>query len=475
MKVRGASHARLCAALCCAVLLGCGASRLPLPPPVAADSVALPPAPPAAPSEAALVLPTIRTLRGTHGLTVQLVELPGTASVSIAAFGRGAGRHRPEGPRVVDALLERILESSLLSTGSSLDTVLVDERGSSMRTLSTPERAARTLEWMMGSLTELPGSVGQFAVAQRTLADAAALEHQNTWRAITEDLEARLYPNGSARVPPERLGVARIRETTYEEVRARHRQFFAPERTLVVIAGDFRMEPMAEWAQLLADKVAGPSSTPPPHAAVAQERPSLQGRGYSSGDELGVVVMVSHGPPIGAPDYAAYELAVQCYGRLFSSRINRLFRTERREAYGASCAITQRAGHSHLHCEVSIAAERAVDAVDLLLAEGRRMGRAESLEPSEVEAARAVALASLRYLVESPAGLSEELGTAFFAGLEPGAIAARHAELLRASPADIAAAAARYLPDHRPFVVLAPGSWIVSHPLHPPGGYAIDW
>jgi zinc protease len=469
---------------------GCGASRVPLPPPVSPLS-----ATPALPTPAdigemtagAPVLPAVQSLTLASGITVQLVPRHEAPVVYVALAGRGASGRTDMATNAIDALVVRTLGAGLpralgeVQRGDDMVSAHVSGRGLITASRATPGDVERTLD-RLAMLVEGRG----LDEAELERARAALLEHarfetsqrrQRTYAPPDEELFTRLYGEHDPRVTSSRILAANVEPLTLARVRRRIAQFLRPGAIALIVVGDFDPERVEAAIRARWDGLAvAPSTTrSEPLSAPTFPTPSPRLRIYPTDDDpRSVVRMVERGPPRDHADHPAFCVLSRLAGGMFGAAINLRFREERGDTYGMGTRVIDEVDHTLLEMQMVVPVSSAGDAATAMVQELERLGDASRIEEGELARARTVELAGRAASLDSSWGTTSALAMSFLVDEPPESILETHARIASVTREDVAAVARRWLrPEHAPMVIVGSWSWMISHPVRVPGGIGI--
>lgn len=469
------------------VSLGCGASRVPLPPPASSMSEvpALPRPEASDTTPPRPQLPSITTMELPSGLTVQIAERPGMPVVYAALVGRGAFSLSDGSPSALDALVERALGAGLprnlgdLSEDEDLARARISERGLVMVSRVVPDDLDSVISRYTSVLEGHGLDEGDIERARTAIVEHARFaegeRERRDYPSSSEELFTRLYGEDDGRVRR-----ARIRSSTAERldaarVRRRLACFVRPSETLLVIVGDVQTSAIEASVRERLGSITVPTApcgAPQRAAAPSFPEPERRLQIFGTGDDPNAVIrLIERGPPHDHEDYAPYRVFATLAGGMFSSRLNLLLRESRGDAYGVVTRVYDRVDHSLLEISVMVPVSSAGDTATAIVDELSRLRDASSIEESELSLARTVELARRAAAIETPSGLGSALVRAYLAGDPPSSILEEYARVEAMTAADIAAAGSRWIrPEKAPMVIVGDYRWLISHPVRVPGG-----
>lgn len=469
------------------LVVGCGASREPLPPPASAlspvptlpvpEAVASAPARPELPEIVSFALPS--------GLTVQIAERPGLPVVFVGLVGRGAFAQSNGAPAALDVLVERALGARLprglgdLSGDADLARARVSDRGLVLVSRVVPGEFVRVLARFTSTIEGDGLDDAQIERARAALREhtrfAQRQRSRRRYPTSSEELFKRLYGENDRRVARSIVRWRTVERLEPARVRQRLACFLRPSESRLVIVGDVDAA-VAESAvreHLSAITIPSaacgrPERAAPPSFPDPEHRLMIHG----TGDEPNATIrLVERGPPADHADYAAYRLYARLAGGMFSSRLNLLLRENRGDTYGVITRVVDRVDHSLLEITVMVPVAAAGYAAAAIVEELARLNDAPRIEASEMDVARTVELAGLAGALDTGTGIGVELVRAFLAGRPSESILENYARVEALTSADVASAATRWVrPEHAPMVIVGDYRWLFSHPVRVPGG-----
>jgi zinc protease len=462
------------------LLVACGASRTPLPPPAAAMSwVPALPAPAERDAElAAPSVPAIVAFELPNGLDVQIVELRGVPVVYTALVGRGGGDR--DAPPELDALLELALGGTGTGESDGLTGGRVSDRGVVLVSRVVPADFPQAILRHSAMLDHRGVGYTDIARARTALLGRVRFERSRRARRSSvppeEDLLARLYGDDHPRVVRTRMRPSVLERIDVERVHQHLSRLLRPSQSTLIVVGDVEA---GAAEQMIRERFA---SIPSPEAEPEARRPppafpdpATRLRIHPTQDQPNAVVrLIERGPPVGHADYPAFRLFATLAGGMFSSRLNLRLRETRGDTYGVMTSVSDRDDHSLLEITIIVPVRAAGTAASAIVEELARLSDASQIDDEELRIARSVALAELDASLETSTGLGVALVGAALAGEPPSSIATRFAQLGALDAESIAAMARRWVRVERaPMIVIGDGIWLFTHPVRVPGGVEI--
>ncbi|MGK5742655.1 M16 family metallopeptidase [Micromonospora sp. URMC 103] len=234
-----------------------------------------------------------------------------------------------------------------------------------------------------------------------------------------------------------------VRAVRPAALRRLHAERVHPADSVLVLVGDVQPERALDAAEKALDGWTGAGRTVdlPPAPPLEPGPLLLVDRPGSVQSSLRVAMPAV---PRTHPDHAALQLANLVFGGYFSSRWVENIREDKGYTYGPHSLIEHAVAGSVLVAAAEVATEVTGPA---LLETTYELGRLASLPPKEdeLEQARQYALGTLQLGMSTQAGLAALVSAYAGSGLRLDFLAEHAARLAKATVADVAEAAARYL------------------------------
>ena len=416
---------------------------------VHAAAAAAPDAPPPPGPPRPLPLPELVEERLPNGLTVVVAPRPGlplvTATVAVLAgaeadppgraglasataalLARGAVRDgRPVGASAIARQAEAL--------GSTLDVGSGWRLAHASMTVSTPRLDAALA--LLADVVRRPLlAADELEVWRQQTLDDLALARADP-SAVAAQVARRLHWGGSAYgavVTP-----ASVRRLERADLRAFHRRWVRPDRTLVVLAGD--VAPPRALA-LVRRRVGGwpraAAPVPPDDARAAQPLPlrdvlvDMPGAGQSS------VVLAAPWVASGDAERRVADVAAAVLGGGYSSRLNQQIRIRRGLSYGVSGDGESLPAGGWWSASAQTDHVNAGEVLRLLRGEVRRLGD-EAPPADELAARQAALLGGFARRWETTAGIAATLASHWASGQPWAALAAYADEVQAVMPAQV--------------------------------------
>ncbi|WP_092379219.1 M16 family metallopeptidase [Micromonospora phaseoli] len=235
-------------------------------------------------------------------------------------------------------------------------------------------------------------------------------------------------------------------------LRTLHAQRVHPAGAVLVLVGDVRPERALDAAEKALDGWNGAG-----HTADLPPAPPLEPGPLLLVDRPGSVQssmrLALPAVPRTHPDHAALQLANLIFGGYFSSRWVENIREDKGYTYGPHSVVQHSVAGSVLLAAAEVATEVTAPA---LVETTYELGRLATVPPTseELEQARQYALGTLQLGISTQAGLASFVSAYAGSGLRLDFLPEYAARLAKASAADVAEAAARYLAPSRAVTVV---------------------
>jgi zinc protease len=308
------------------------------------------------------------------------------------------------------------MDDRLAAIGASLTTYIgADNGGASFRCLS--DNTAELLALLAEVMRRPAFPEDKIELAKVGQRRQIAARNDELFEVFNRTAGQAIYGKDSpyARQPE----YATIEGITRDDCVKMHRQCFAPNRTILVVYGDFDGAAMkkliaasfGDWAR---------DETPLPPAPPAPARGNRRIVFAPKDDVTQSAVVLAHiGFRADSPDYADMEVLQQALGGGFSSRLFNHIRTQRGLAYATGAASG--AGFMRPGIFVAYSLTRndsAMTALDLLRDEVARITH-ETVTPEELKIARDAALNSFVFNFERASSVAFRAGFYELAGYPP--------------------------------------------------------
>ncbi|MBI5395929.1 MAG: insulinase family protein [Verrucomicrobia bacterium] len=378
-------------------------------------------------------------------------EKPGLANLVAATLGHGtATRSKAKFQEELDTL------GAELTFDSSMDGMLFDGRCLS-------QDLARLLGLAHDAVCRPAFDPHEFARVRQEQLVALLEDEDSPYRAAMMDLRDALYPKGHPERHYARGTEESLRAIQRGDLLKFYRQHYRPDTTLLALVGDFDVaEARAQIEKLFGPWTAGGprprvelADIPEPDAEFTRAPLRLPIDEKSES----IVVMGARGLKTHAPDYFAALAANHILGggELLNSRLLTALREKRGLTYSVSSSF--RSSRSERPWMLSM--QNNPKNVDAAIAGVRaELERIRSAPPTEdeLEQARAALVGELLLGMETNGGIGDTLRDVEFYGLGMDWLQ-RAVERIRAlKPADVLAAARKYLPAPEKVITVIAGS-----------------
>lgn len=456
------------ACVVCVHLVGCGSSRVALPPPIRplipTPDEAFRREPPTPGPSAPLQLPGVFRHRLDNGLTLLLVQRLGATTAAVRYVTRRGGEAGPTDLAGRAFLVGRLIERSLgdrregvLPPLSLHAGVSVGYDSASLSVRSTTERLGDAIE-LAADAVRSPSFEPDRVDEERQ----AALEKMSWFGRSPERtalIRARgmLYGYDHRAAVPLWGSVESIRSVTRAELMALHHMSWGPRESALVVVADVAPSRLVA----LAEEAFGAWETErPPHGDdtpwIALNSPEVaRALGLESSAPRSLVLLTEQGPPRTSRDYLPFRVLTMVLGGMSSARIGRTLREanvgcdEMRATYDARLA----GGELVMAAEVDRRGNDLATTISDFVEELNRVID-EGPEPEEVVTARALVREQLRTDLEESDVTAATIAESFALGLGLEELIQLDEELGGITPHEVQAVARRWLrPDRAPIVV----------------------
>ncbi|MFI6267123.1 M16 family metallopeptidase [Micromonospora sp. NPDC051006] len=402
-----------------------------------------------------------------NGLTVIAVRRPAVPLVELrlwVPFGRA---HLARGVMLAQTLLSGTPAMTSVQIAAELQKV-----GGGLAAGVDPDRLMlsgtslvtgldRMLEILAAVLTSASYPKDEVGTERDRLVDRIQVAQSQPAHLAREALLKRVYGRHPyALQTPEPEQVRAVRPAA---LRSLHGERVHPAGAVLVLVGDVQPERALDAAEkALGDWTGGGREVDLPPAPPLEPGPLLLvDRPGSVQSSLRVALPAV---PRTHPDHAALQLANLIFGGYFSSRWVENIREDKGYTYGPHSLVEHSVAGSVLVAAAEVATEVTGPA---LLETTYELGRLASVPPKEeeLEQARQYALGTLQLGMSTQAGLAALTSAYAGNGLRLDFLAEHAARLAKATVADVAEAAARYLAPARAVTVVLGDAERIAPPL----------
>ncbi|MEH0972430.1 pitrilysin family protein [Micromonospora sp. CPCC 205546] len=391
-----------------------------------------------------------------NGLTVIAVRRPAVPLVEVRLWMPFGRAHLARGAMLAQTLLSGTQTMSSVQIAAELQKV-----GGGLSAGIDPDRLMlsgaalvtgldRMLEILAEVLTDASYPNDDVATERDRLVDRIQVARSQPAHLARTALLRRIYGTHPYAVQtPEPEAVQAVRPGV---LRTLHAQRVHPADAVLVLVGDVQPDRALDAAEKALSGWNGAG-----HTADLPPAPPLEPGPLLLVDRPGAVQsslrMALPAVPRTHPDHAALQLANLIFGGYFSSRWVENIREDKGYTYGGHSVVEHSVAGSVLVAGADVATEVTGPA---LLETTYELGRLATLAPreDELEQARQYALGTLQLGVSTQAGLASLTSAYAGSGLRLEFLAEHAARLAKATVADVAEAAARYLAPARAATVV---------------------
>jgi len=378
-------------------------------------------------------------------------DQPGLANLVAATLGRGtAMRSEARFQEELDTL------GAELTFETSMDSVRVDGKCLS-------RDLPRLLALAQDALCRSAFGPREFARVRAEQQVLLQEDQDSPYRVAMRDLREALYPEGHPERHHARGTEESLRVLTRGDALKFYREHYRPDATVLALVGDFNT---AE-ARAMVEKRFGswkasgprPRVTLPDIPAPEPERTRVPLRLPLQAKAESIVVMGARGVTTRAPDYFAALAANHILGggELLNSRLLTALREKRGLTYSVSSSFSASRGERPWMLSMQSNPKNVGAAIAGVRAELERI-RSEPPTEDEMEQARAALTGDLLLGMETNGGIGDTLRDIEFYGLGPDWLQQAVARIRALTPADVFAAARKYLPAPDQVITVIAGS-----------------
>ncbi|MEU7930494.1 M16 family metallopeptidase [Micromonospora echinofusca] len=391
-----------------------------------------------------------------NGLTVIAVRRPAVPLVEVRLWMPFGRAHLARGAMLAQTLLSGTRTMSSVRIAAELQRV-----GGGLSAGIDPDRLMlsgaglvtgldRMLEILAEVLTDASYPNDDVATERDRLVDRIQVARSQPAHLARTALLRRVYGTHPYAVQtPEPEAVRAVRPAV---LRTLHAQRVHPADAVLVLVGDVQPERALDAAEKALSGWNGAG-----HTADLPPAPPLEAGPLLLVDRPGAVQsslrIALPAVPRTHPDHAALQLANLIFGGYFSSRWTENIREDKGYTYGGHSVVEHSVAGSVLVAAADVATEVTGPA---LLETTYELGRLATLPPGadELEQARQYALGTLQLGISTQAGLASLTSAYAGSGLRLEFLAEHAARLAKATVADVAEVAARYLAPARAATVV---------------------
>jgi len=422
--------------------------------------------------------PAVKQFKLDNGLTVWLVPRAGFPKVAFTIAVRGGYTADPKDrPGMADIIAATVTQGTSTRSSKQLaEDIAADggdlsaDAGADSIVLETSVLSTKTdaaLQLLADVMRNATFTDAEVEIAKSNLisgieaseADPSFLGRRALYRVMYGD-----HPY--AIISPARDSVAK---TTPADLRREYARRFRPERTLLVLSGDFTEQAVTPVIRSAFESwrpsgEAGPIDSAKPKRSVSRAIVYVP----RSNSVQTAFYIGAYGPTRADPDYAAARVATAIYGGMFGSRLVSNIREDKGYTYspGARLSPYREAGLLVTSADVRNPVTGA--SFNEIEYELNRMATTAP-EKDEVESAKRYILGSTAISLQSRASVSRTLARLWIDSLPPEEIGNQTRQVESVKPEDVQAAGRKYFPAWRTTVVAVGEEDVVKDELTPFG------
>jgi predicted Zn-dependent peptidase len=318
------------------------------------------------------------------GMRLVTARLPRSGSVSVTVGLEAGSRFETEAQSGISHVLEHmcfrgserwptsfLLTSAIEELGGTLDGYTHREATVYYSRLPRPY-VSRALDLIFDMVRRPRLLAEDFKVERDVVLEEIRQDASASAVVAEEALDALLWPGHPLARAPAGTEEA-VRELTADDVRTYWRQHYAPERTIVAIAGDVEHAALLDAVTRLSEGWETAAAVESPAIPVPDEprEPELETR-YASGQTAYVYAGV-RGLASTHPDRPALELLSCALGELASSRLWADLRDARGLAYDVGSEVTAYADSGGTRMWAGVPPRRQAEAVERMLVQAEQI------------------------------------------------------------------------------------------------------
>ena len=430
-------------------------------------SVAPKPGPPPA-----LKLPPIQKLTLSNGLPVWVVELHKVPVVHVSLVVKSGSSTDPRGKFGLASLTAEMLDEGAGSRNALQIADAVDYLGASLSTSSTSDASYVELQVPVARLGDALPIMADVALRptfpqeelQRVREDllTSLIQAEDDPESLIEFAFPRLVYGPQHRYGTLSIGTAAaVKSFTIADLRQFHGQSYVPSNAGLIVTGDIT----AANAVARLETAFGAWKGTAPAAVAVPTAPQLTARQIYLIDKPGAAQSQIRigwvGVPRSTPDYFALRVLNTILGGSFTSRLNQNLREAHGYAYGASSAFDMRRGAGPFYAGAGVQTDKTAEALTEFFKE--LDGIRKPIPADEVEKAKNYFALLMPRNFETTESMAASLATAFVYDLPPDYFSTFTAHVRAVTPAEVHAAAERYIQPDK-FAVVIVGDRKVIEP-----------
>lgn len=424
-----------------------------------------------------LKLPAIQTHRLSNGLAVWIVELHKVPVAQVTLVVSAAGASADPAGRFGLASLTAAMLDEGAGTRSALEIAdAVDFLGASLVTSCTYDFASVALGVPVARLGEALEVVADVALRptfpageiERLRKDrlTAFLQERDDPRAIASFVFPRVLYGTAHRYGTATAGTAEaVRSMTVEDLKAFYAALYRPDRAVLIVVGDVTPEgvlPLLErsfgsWRAAVSP--APPPPLPPVAAPTARQVYLVDKPGAPQSQiRIGTV-----GVARSTPDYFALQVLNTILGGSFTSRLNQNLREQHGYTYGASSSFAMRLAPGPFVAGAGVQGDKTAESLVEFFRE--LDGIVKPIPPDEAARARNYVALGFPAGFETTGDIASKLAELFVYGLPSDYFSTYVQRIEAVTPADLAAAARKYIQPEKLVVVVVGDRKTIEAPI----------
>jgi len=454
-------------ALACLTVPAVSAERKPLPKELPAYGVMKP-----------VKAPAVKQLTLDNGMTVWLSPSAGFPKVAFTLAVRGGYTADPKDrPGLADLLSATVtqgtasrnarqLAEDVSAAGGDLNAESTSD-AIAVETSVLSEKAVNALNLLADVMRNATFSDAEVEIAKNNLssaldaneADPSFLGRRALYRALFGD-----HPY--AVTAPAR---DTLTKTTAADLRKEYTRRFRPERTLLVVTGDFPEDAMEAAVRAAFGSWKGVGEAAPINSEKPQVSISKTIVYVPRANSVQTAFLIGTlGPGRKEPDYAATRIADAIYGAMFGSRLVANIREDKGYTYSPGSRLAPKREAGVLATRADVRNEVTGASFNEISYELNRMATTKPDE-QELEGARRYILGSTALQLQSRQAVSRSLANLWIDSLPPEELGRQTEKIAAVKPEDVEAAGRKYYPAWRMTVVTVGEEKVIREELAPFG------
>jgi zinc protease len=405
---------------------------------------------PAPGAKAVVAYPEPEVERLKNGLTLYVLRRPAD-TIEVEFVVRHGASSLAEGKSGLAALTARMLNEGTRSKGSLALAEAVESLGTTLDTGAGRDSSSVSLSTLkadfarglsiLAEVVQTPAfSAKEFQRVRNEWLDGLLAERQEPRSlAAIVGLRALLGPVHGA---PASGSLPDVKALGVHDLRAFHKQFYAPENSALIIVGDLSLQDAKLQAERLfgAWKARAPVASEKPELPPPPAKPRVILVDRSDAVQTALFVIQPF-PKRSVAGHEAREILTNLLGGLFTSRINRNLREEHAYTYGARGQLVATRYWGAFVISTSVKTDvtaKALEQIRAELAKIREPRAGQPITPEELARSKTDLIHSLGAHLEHTSRVAADLASSFAEGL-PTDYESRYARLIEALPAEAVA------------------------------------